>query len=84
MGPHSMGCLPCRAFADSKTLKDTQREQLFSEIQADGLIGYAIESNTAADISAQMLQTCAAPPARPPARLPARLDIRAQPAATYP
>lgn len=51
-------CGTCRAFADSKTLKDEQRERLFSEIQADDLIGYAIESNSASDISAQMLQTC--------------------------
>ena len=53
---------PRRAFADSKTLKDDQRETLFSEIQGDGLIGCAIQSTSAADISAQMLQTCPPPP----------------------
>lgn len=46
----------CRAFADSKTLKEEKREQLFSSIEQDDVIGFAIESISAAEISAQMLQ----------------------------
>lgn len=45
-----------RAFADSKTLKEEKREQLFSSIEQDDIIGFAIESISAAEISAQMLQ----------------------------
>lgn len=46
----------CRAFADSKTLKDEQREGLFADIRSDGRLGYAIESVSAAYISARMLR----------------------------
>ncbi len=46
----------CRAFADSKTLKDEQRDALFAKIRGDGKIGYAINSVSAAHISAKMLQ----------------------------
>lgn len=45
-----------RAFADSKTLKEEKREQLFANIEEDALVGFAIESISAAEISAQMLQ----------------------------
>lgn len=47
-----------RAFADSKTLKDEQREALFAEIRGDDRIGYAIDAVSAAYISAKMLQRC--------------------------
>lgn len=50
--------LPCRAFADSKTLNEEQREALFADIRADGRLGYAIESVSAAYISARMLRRC--------------------------
>ncbi len=49
----------CRAFADSKTLKDERREALFADIRGDGRLGYAIEAVSAAYISAKMLQRCA-------------------------
>lgn len=45
-----------RAFADSKTLNEEQREALFADIQGDGRLGYAIESVSAAYISARMLR----------------------------
>lgn len=50
--------MSCRAFADSKTLKDEQREALFADIRGDGRLGYAIESVSAAYISARMLRRC--------------------------
>ena len=49
----------CRAFADSKVLKEERRDALFAEIRGDERLGYAIESVSAAFISAKMLQRCA-------------------------
>lgn len=48
----------CRAFADSKTLNDEQREGLFVSVRGDDRLGYAIESVSAAHISAHMLRRC--------------------------
>ncbi len=46
----------CRDFADSKTLSDEKREQLFGGIEAAEDIGFAVDRVTAADISSQMLR----------------------------
>ena len=48
--------LPCRAFADSKTLTEEKRESLFEEVLADSMMGYAVDCISAADISSQMLR----------------------------
>ena len=50
--------MPCREYADSKTLTDEKREQLFTEIEGDEDVGFAVDNVTAADISSQMLRRC--------------------------
>lgn len=48
--------LTCRAFADSKTLTEAKRDQLFAEMQTAEDVGYAVDVVPAAEISAQMLR----------------------------
>lgn len=50
--------MPRREYADSKTLTDEKREQLFTEIEGDEDVGFAVDNVTAADISSQMLRRC--------------------------
>ncbi|KAK9821849.1 hypothetical protein WJX74_004776 [Apatococcus lobatus] len=66
LGPMVYACACCplstslqlvsRSFADSKTLTEAKREQLFEEIQADEQMASATDSLSAATISAQMLR----------------------------
>ena len=50
------GPLAKRAFADSKTLTEEKREALYEEILADSGLGWAVESISARELSAKMLQ----------------------------
>jgi len=45
-----------RAFADSKTLTAEKRDALLADIRADPLMGTVVDSLSAAEISAKMLQ----------------------------
>ena len=49
--------IPCRAFADSKTLTEEKREALFQEIAEDAGMRSAVDVLCAQTISAQMLHT---------------------------
>ena len=46
----------CRSYADSKTLTDEKREQLFGEMEVARDIAFAVDRVTAAEISSQMLR----------------------------
>jgi ribonuclease HII len=48
--------VPCRAFADSKTLTEEKRDALMADIRADPMMGTVVDSLIAAEISAKMLQ----------------------------
>lgn len=45
----------CRAYADSKTLTEDKRENLFEAIQQDAQISFLFDVLSAADISMSML-----------------------------
>ena len=49
-----------RAFADSKTLTAEKRDALLADIRADPMMETVVDSLSAAEISAKMLQGCAA------------------------
>ena len=48
------------AYADSKTLTEEKREQLFQQLQADSRMGWMVDSISAQTLSAKMLSKCAA------------------------
>ena len=50
------GLLQRRAFADSKTLTAEKRDALLADIRADATMGTVVDSLSAAEISAKMLQ----------------------------
>eukprot|EP00252_Welwitschia_mirabilis_P027558 TRINITY_DN9486_c0_g1_i1.p1 TRINITY_DN9486_c0_g1~~TRINITY_DN9486_c0_g1_i1.p1 ORF type:complete len:293 (+),score=55.94 TRINITY_DN9486_c0_g1_i1:143-1021(+) len=66
LGPMVYGCLYCPAsyqetlatlqFADSKTLKEEKREELFESLKSDAHIGWAVDIIDPRDLSAKMLQ----------------------------
>lgn len=66
LGPMVYGCLYCSAsyqetlatlkFADSKTLKEEKREELFESLKADASLGWAVDIIDPRDLSAKMLQ----------------------------
>ena len=55
-GASEVFCTPHRAFADSKTLTAEKRDALLADIRADPLMGTVVDSLSAAEISAKMLQ----------------------------
>eukprot|EP00249_Psilotum_nudum_P009703 c22104_g1_i1 orf=322-1185(-) len=67
LGPMVYGCVYCPQeyreklasfdFADSKTLKEAKREELFESIKADESMGWAVDIIDPSDLSAQMLGT---------------------------
>ncbi|KAL3520894.1 hypothetical protein ACH5RR_019043 [Cinchona calisaya] len=66
LGPMVYGCLYCSCsfqkklstlnFADSKTLKEEKREELFENLKADESIGWAVDVIDPREISAKMLK----------------------------
>ncbi|KAH9321309.1 hypothetical protein KI387_015948 [Taxus chinensis] len=66
LGPMVYGCLYCSAsyqktlatlhFADSKTLKEEKREELFVSIKADNSVGWAVDIIDPRELSAKMLK----------------------------
>lgn len=66
LGPMVYGCLYCARsyektlstlnFADSKTLKEEKREELFENLKADESIGWAVDSIDPRELSAKMLK----------------------------
>ncbi|XP_057859776.1 ribonuclease H2 subunit A isoform X2 [Cryptomeria japonica] len=66
LGPMVYGCLYCSAtyqktlatlqFADSKTLKEEKREELFESIKADDSMGWAVDIIDPRELSAKMLK----------------------------
>ncbi|CAL5343146.1 unnamed protein product [Camellia sinensis] len=66
LGPMVYGCLYCALsyqktlsslnFADSKTLKEEKREELFENLKADESIGWAVDVIDPRELSAKMLQ----------------------------
>ncbi|KAL7184910.1 hypothetical protein ACSBR2_026956 [Camellia fascicularis] len=66
LGPMVYGCLYCARsyqktlsslnFADSKTLKEEKREELFENLKADESIGWAVDVIDPRELSAKMLQ----------------------------
>ncbi|XP_076890998.1 ribonuclease H2 subunit A-like [Bidens hawaiensis] len=66
LGPMVYGCLYCPVsykntlstleFADSKTLKEEKREELFESLKADATIGWAVDVIDPRVLSAKMLQ----------------------------
>lgn len=45
-------------FADSKTLKEEDRERLFESLNASGFIGWGVYASLASEISESMLRKC--------------------------
>eukprot|EP01018_Ginkgo_biloba_P013075 Gb_25234 [translate_table: standard] len=66
LGPMVYGCLYCAVsyqktlatlqFADSKTLKEEKREELFESLKADTSIGWAVDIIDPRELSAKMLK----------------------------
>ncbi|KAL0382827.1 UNVERIFIED_CONTAM: Ribonuclease H2 subunit A [Sesamum calycinum] len=66
LGPMVYGCLYCPRtyqktlstlnFADSKTLKEEKREELFDDLKADESIGWAVDVIDPRELSAKMLK----------------------------
>ncbi|CAI9273180.1 unnamed protein product [Lactuca saligna] len=66
LGPMVYGCLYCPVsyketlstleFADSKTLKEEKREELFESLKTDKTIGWAVDVIDPKELSAKMLQ----------------------------
>ncbi|CAN4126408.1 unnamed protein product [Withania somnifera] len=66
LGPMVYGCLYCASsyqktlstlqFADSKTLKEEKREELFEELKTNESIGWAVDVIDPRDLSAKMLK----------------------------
>ncbi|CAH9113498.1 unnamed protein product [Cuscuta epithymum] len=66
LGPMVYGCLYCAVsylktlstlkFADSKTLKEERREELFEEMKTNGSIGWAVDVIDPRELSAKMLK----------------------------
>ncbi|KAH8502047.1 hypothetical protein H0E87_016711 [Populus deltoides] len=66
LGPMVYGCLYCARsyektlstlnFADSKTLKEEKREELFEKLKANELIGWAVDVIDPRELSAKMLR----------------------------
>ncbi|KAK4404073.1 Ribonuclease H2 subunit A [Sesamum angolense] len=66
LGPMVYGCLYCPRtyqktlstlnFADSKTLKEEKREELFEDLKADESIGWAVDVIDPRELSAKMLK----------------------------
>ncbi|KAJ8756353.1 hypothetical protein K2173_025165 [Erythroxylum novogranatense] len=66
LGPMVYGCLYCACsyaetlstlnFADSKTLKEEKREELFENLKADESIGWAVDVIDPRELSAKMLK----------------------------
>ncbi|XP_021911363.1 ribonuclease H2 subunit A [Carica papaya] len=66
LGPMVYGCLYCARsyqktlstlnFADSKTLKEEKREELFEQLQADESLGWAVDVIDPKELSAKMLR----------------------------
>ncbi|KAM1175834.1 hypothetical protein ACFX13_028861 [Malus domestica] len=66
LGPMVYGCLYCTRsyqntlsslnFADSKTLKEEKREELFENLKADESIGWAVNVIDSRELSAKMLK----------------------------
>ncbi|KVI09606.1 Ribonuclease H2, subunit A [Cynara cardunculus var. scolymus] len=66
LGPMVYGCLYCPLsykktlstleFADSKTLKEEKREELFGSLKSDETIGWAVDVIDPRELSAKMLQ----------------------------
>ncbi|RWW37656.1 hypothetical protein BHE74_00057196, partial [Ensete ventricosum] len=66
LGPMVYGCLYCALsyqkilttlnFADSKTLKEEKREELFENLKADGSIGWEVDVIDPRELSAKMLK----------------------------
>ncbi|EEF46595.1 ribonuclease H2 subunit A isoform X1 [Ricinus communis] len=66
LGPMVYGCLYCArsyertlstlSFADSKTLKEDKREELFENLKANESIGWAVDVIDPRELSAKMLQ----------------------------
>ncbi|KAL6526711.1 hypothetical protein OROGR_015801 [Orobanche gracilis] len=66
LGPMVYGCLYCPSsyqktlstldFADSKTLKEEKREELFENLKADESIGWAVDVIDPRELSAKMLK----------------------------
>ncbi|KAJ4958036.1 hypothetical protein NE237_025147 [Protea cynaroides] len=66
LGPMVYGCLYCAAsyqktlpslnFADSKTLKEEKREEIFESLKSDGSIGWAVDVIDPKELSAKMLK----------------------------
>ncbi|KAM0939733.1 putative ribonuclease H [Dioscorea sansibarensis] len=66
LGPMVYGCLYCSLsyqktlaslnFADSKTLKEEKREELFEKLKANDFIGWEVDIIDAKDLSAKMLK----------------------------
>uniref|UniRef100_A0A0C9S8H9 Ribonuclease n=1 Tax=Wollemia nobilis TaxID=56998 RepID=A0A0C9S8H9_9CONI len=66
LGPMVYGCLYCSAsyqktlatlhFADSKTLKEEKREELFESIKADNSVGWSVDIIDPRELSAKMLK----------------------------
>ncbi|PRQ32756.1 putative ribonuclease H [Rosa chinensis] len=66
LGPMVYGCLYCARsyektlsslnFADSKTLKEEKREELFANLKADESIGWAVDIIDPRELSAKMLK----------------------------
>ncbi|XP_052185036.1 ribonuclease H2 subunit A [Diospyros lotus] len=66
LGPMVYGCLYCSLsyqrtlsslnFADSKTLKEEKREELFENLKADDSIGWAVDVIDPRELSAKMLK----------------------------
>nr|CAD1824708.1 unnamed protein product [Ananas comosus var. bracteatus] len=66
LGPMVYGCLYCALsyqktlaslnFADSKTLKEEKREELFENLKADNSIGWEVDVIDPRELSAKMLQ----------------------------
>lgn len=47
--------IACRAFADSKTLTEAKREELYGEIASDASLGFAADVLSAKTLSVKML-----------------------------
>lgn len=68
LGPMVYGCLYCALsfretlstlnFADSKTLKEEKREELFESLKANESIGWAVDVIDPRELSAKMLKKC--------------------------
>ncbi|MED6193971.1 hypothetical protein PIB30_024150 [Stylosanthes scabra] len=66
LGPMVYGCLYCSrsykntlstlSFADSKTLKEDKREELFESLKSNDSLGWAVDVIDPRDLSAKMLQ----------------------------